>query len=70
MVSDNNYLIFIHWKNKTFFIADSDQDTDPDMHEWENQQIRKGVTGAQVYFDRQVDFKISCLIFLSSSVHS
>lgn len=29
-------------------LADSDQDTDPDMHEWENQQIRKGVTGAQV----------------------
>lgn len=34
--------------NNYYEIADSDQESDPDMHEWENQQIRKGVTGAQV----------------------
>lgn len=27
---------------------DSGDESDPDMHEWENQQIRKGVTGAQL----------------------
>ena len=33
-------------KNPT--ILDSGDETDPEMNEWENQQIRKGVTGAQV----------------------
>lgn len=29
-------------------LLDSDEDSDREMHEWENQQIRKGVTGAQL----------------------
>lgn len=32
----------------TTFLLESDHDTDKEMEEWENQQIRKGVTGAQV----------------------
>lgn len=32
----------------TIFLLESDHDTDKEMEEWENQQIRKGVTGAQV----------------------
>lgn len=31
----------------------SDEETDPDMDEWENQQIRKGVTGAQLVSAQQ-----------------
>lgn len=34
-------------------ITDSDEDTDPDHDEWENQQIRKGVTGAQLVSAQQ-----------------
>lgn len=33
--------------------ADSGDDTDPEMNEWENQQIRKGVTGAQLVTAQQ-----------------
>lgn len=38
-----NYLfsIFAHW-------IGSGDESDAEMNEWENQQIRKGVTGAQV----------------------
>lgn len=28
--------------------VDSEQESDKEMEEWENQQIRKGVTGAQI----------------------
>lgn len=31
-----------------YFFLESEHDTDKEMEEWENQQIRKGVTGAQV----------------------
>lgn len=44
-------LVIVH--NGISYFADSDQDTDPDMHEWENQQIRKGVTGAQVSYAKK-----------------
>lgn len=35
------------------FAIDSDQDSDREMDEWENQQIRKGVTGAQLISAQQ-----------------
>lgn len=35
------------------FFLDSGDDTDPEMNEWENQQIRKGVTGAQLITAQQ-----------------
>lgn len=35
------------------FITDSGEESDPDMNEWENQQIRKGVTGAQLLSAQQ-----------------
>lgn len=37
-------------KTNYFFFLDSGEETDPEMNEWENQQIRKGVTGAQVIY--------------------
>lgn len=36
-----------------FVPLDSGDESDPDMHEWENQQIRKGVTGAQLVSAQQ-----------------
>lgn len=35
-----------------FFISVSDQESEPEVEEWEAQQIRKGVTGAQVHMKR------------------
>lgn len=32
-----------------FVFVDSGDDSDTEINEWENQQIRKGVTGAQVF---------------------
>lgn len=39
--------------SSTSFSLDSGDESDPDMHEWENQQIRKGVTGAQLVSAQQ-----------------
>lgn len=40
-------------RNNTFIPTVSGEDSDPEMTEWENQQIRKGVTGAQLVSAQQ-----------------
>ncbi len=43
------------------FFLDSGDDSDAEINEWENQQIRKGVTGAQVTYSS--NGTLSFLIF-------
>lgn len=53
------------------FLLDSEEESDPDMNEWENQQIRKGVTGAQVIIKKKnflLSFQNMKLIFLTKSL--
>lgn len=39
--------------SKFYQFTESGEESDPDMNEWENQQIRKGVTGAQLMSAQQ-----------------
>lgn len=48
IILKSNFCFFL-----TFQSIDSGDESDPDMHEWENQQIRKGVTGAQLVSAQQ-----------------
>lgn len=58
------------FESNALYFADSDQDSDPDMHEWENQQIRKGVTGAQVSRAKTIKSISVQFWFLFSIIHS
>lgn len=49
---------------------DSDQDSDREMDEWENQQIRKGVTGAQLISAQQESAIYSKYLRPKSPVHA
>lgn len=46
LVQFNEKITFFFCINLVF--VDSGDDSETEMNEWENQQIRKGVTGAQV----------------------